>query len=340
MNENILVVEHREELLERLSDILRERHYNPIPTKSRSQAVLFSNENKLDLILVDSDIVQSQGLTLVETFKNQESTKNTPLILLTTPYKKIDFIDEAISLGIDSLVFIPFDEIDFIVKVYSTLKIRKLYSDLSKARERINYLEEEVLSITETAGKNLKSFENMSKKYEEALTTDIETGLYNKKEFYMQFTRFVYEAVRHEETIVLACFSIDGIDNIISEFGIIASEDILKKFTDILKNITRKEDLIARLDENTFLAAFKRMNEALYENKIEEIKSLVSKIELNYNGMLIKFSISAGICSTRYKNNYHIENIEKEFSPALLALYNAKRRGIASVFVHPTIIRK
>lgn len=339
MNENILVVEQREELLNRFSDILRERHYNPIPTKSRSQAVMLSNENKIDLILLDSDIAQSQGLTLVETFKNQESTKDTPLILLTTPYKKTEFIDEAVNLGIDGLLFIPFDEIDFVIKVYSSLKIKKLYLELEKTRKRINYLEEEISNVTETSNKNIKLFQDIQKKYEDTLNIDLETGLYNKKEFYIQFTRLVYESVRHEETIVLVCFSIDGIENIVNEFGIMASENITTKFADILKNITRKEDILSRFDDNEFIAAFKRMNEKLYENKIEEIKSMVDKNEFDYDGMIIKFSVSVGICSTRYKNNYHIENMDKEISPVLLALHNAKRRGIGSVFVHPTIIR-
>ena len=34
MNENILVIEHRAELLEKIVDILKERHYNPISKQS------------------------------------------------------------------------------------------------------------------------------------------------------------------------------------------------------------------------------------------------------------------------------------------------------------------
>ena len=34
------------------------------------------------------------------------------------------------------------------------------------------------------------------------------------------------------------------------------------------------------------------------------------------------------------------ENMEKEVAPVLLALHNAKRRGFASLFIHPTIIKR
>ena len=73
MNENILVIEHRAELLEKIVDILKERHYNPISTKSRSQAINISNETSIDLIIIDADIGDSQGLQLLDTFKNQEN---------------------------------------------------------------------------------------------------------------------------------------------------------------------------------------------------------------------------------------------------------------------------
>ena len=83
------------------------------------------------------------------------------------------------------------------------------------------------------------------------------------------------------------------------------------------------------------------MDIKLYDEKVEEIKGLVNKNELDYNGMVIKYTISAGISYSAYRKNYHFENnVDKEISPALLALHNAKRRGFATVFTHPTVIRQ
>ena len=340
MNENILVVEHRADLLDRFVDLLRERHYNPIATKSRAQAVNISNESTLDLILLDADIGDSQGLQLLDTFKNQESTKGTPVILLSTPYRKMEFIEEALSLGIDGLIFIPFDEMELIVRVNSCLKYRKLYVEHQKLLKQADYLQNSLADMTEVSNRNYQSYKEAQKKYDDILNVDLETGLWNKKEFYSQFSRLLYETVRHEETIVLACFSIDGLDSIINEFGIIAAEEIMLKFTEVLRKSTRKEDIIARFDNNQFMVAFNRMNIRLYDKKVDEIRDFVDKNELEYNGMIIKYTISAGIAYTAYKKNYHIENMEKEVAPVLLALHNAKRRGFASLFIHPTIIKR
>ena len=79
MNENILVVEYRNELIEKVVDILKERHYNPIPTKSRSQGIVAANEGSIDLIILDADIGDSQGLQLLKLSKKTKKLKKFPL---------------------------------------------------------------------------------------------------------------------------------------------------------------------------------------------------------------------------------------------------------------------
>lgn len=341
MNENILVVEYRNELIEKVVDILKERHYNPIPTKSRSQGIVAANEGSIDLIILDADIGDSQGLQLLETFKKDEKTKEIPVILLSTPYRKMEFIEEAMSLGIDNLIFTPFDEMEFIASVNGILKLRKLYIENNKLVKQNNDITEELNNLKDVSEEHYKSYKETQKKYDDLLNYDLETGLNNKKEFYKQFKKLVFESVRHEDTIILSCFCIDGLDNIVSEFGIMAAEEIILQFTKVLKNASREEDLIARLSNNEFIVAFKRMDIKLYDEKVEEIKGLVNKNELDYNGMVIKYTISAGISYSAYRKNYHFENnVDKEISPALLALHNAKRRGFATVFTHPTVIRQ
>lgn len=341
MNENILVIEYREELIEKITDILKERHYNPISTKSRSQGLSIAEESEIDLIILDADIGDSQGLQLLETFKNQENTKGIPVILLSTPYRKMEFIEEAINLGIDNLIFTPFDEMEFIASVNGALKLKKLHIENVKLIKQNANITDELKSLKETSERYGKSYKEAQKKYDNILNIDLETGLNNKKEFYKQFKKLVYESARHEDTIILSCFSIDGLENIKSEFGIEASEKIILQFVKVLKKSSREEDLLARLSDNEFIVAFKRMDIRLYDEKVEEIKELVNKNELNYNDMLIKYTVSAGISYSAYRKNYHFDNnADKEIAPALLALHNAKRRGFATVYIHPTIIRR
>lgn len=339
MSKNILIVEHREDLLIRLKEILLNQGYNVFLSRSKTQAITIPNENTIDLILLDSDVSHGYGSALIEVYKNQPQTMYTPLILLTTPYKKQDFIEYTLNLDIDGLIFIPFDETDLIVKIASVMKYRNLILEKNKLLDNINTLQSEVMTLRETSANNFSDYQKMKKKYEEAVTIDIETGIYNKNKFLKEFRNLVYETVRHEETIVLAAFAIDGLIEYSKEFGENVKEAIVKKFVAIITSITRKEDIVGRFEENIFFISFKRMNENLYENKIEEIKSLVKDIEINYNDMTIKFSVTVGLSISVYKVHYKIDdsNIEKEVSAALLALHNAKRRGAGSVFLHPVV---
>lgn len=339
MDKNILIVEHREDLLNRLKEILLNQGYNVFLSRSKTQAVTIPNENTIDLILLDSDVSHGYGNALIKVYKNQPQTMHTPVVLLTTPYKKEEFIKEALNFDIDGLIFIPFDEIDLIVKIASVMKYRDLIIEKNKLLDNIASLQSEILTLRETSANNFSDYQKMKKKYEEAVTLDMQTGVYNKSEFLKELKKIVYESVRHEETIVLAAFSIDGLEAYGKEFGETVKESIIKKFIEIITSITRKEDLIGRFEENVFLISFKRMNEILYENKIEEIKNLVKDIKISYHNMTIKFSVTVGISISFYKLNYKIDdlNIEKEVSAALLALHNAKRRGAGSVFLHPIV---
>ena len=339
MSENILIIEDKKDLCIRIADIIKSKGFTVFTTNSISKSMILATDNELDLILIDSDINQGKGVSLIETFREKKSTQNVPIILLSTPYKKIDYINEAISLDIDGLLFIPFEEIDLIVKVYTAIKIRNLKLALNKSSEKINVLENQISEISNDHSKTTEDYENMKLKYENALNIDLETGIYNKKEFNSQFTRIVYESIRHSESVVLASFSIDHLDQLDKEFGSAVSASIKEKFINILKSLTRHEDTIALIRENQFIIAFKKMRETALEEKIIDLKKILEKQQVDYQDIVISFSISVGLALILYKNTYNFQNIEKEILPSEIALNNARRRGSGSIFMHPTITR-
>jgi len=339
MAENILIIEDKKDLCNRIADIIKSKGFTVFATNSISKSMILSTDNDMDLILIDSDINQGKGIALIETFREKKSTQNVPIILLSTPYKQIDYINEAINFDIDGLLFIPFEEIDLIVKVDTAIKIRNLRLDLGKYKDKIDVLENQISAVSKEHDKTTEDYENLKIKYENALNIDLETGVYNKKEFHSQFTRIVHESVRHSESVVLACFSIDHLDQLDKEFGSVVSKSIKEKFITILNSLVRHEDTIALIRENQFIIAFKKMREAALEEKIHDIKTIIEKQYIDYQDMVISFSVSVGVVLILYKHTYNFQNVEKEILPSEIALNNARRRGAGSIFMHPTIIR-
>lgn len=335
----ILIVEHKEDLLNRITSILRDKGFSVQSSVLKAQLITMVIENNIDVILVDSDINQGHGLELVRMLKNNDNTATIPVILLSTPYKKSEFIYEAIDIGIDGLLFIPFEEVDLIVKINSAMKIKKLISDLDKSEIEKENLRTQIKDISEESLKFASSLSELNKKHEQSLEINESVGILNKKGLYSQLERSVYEYVRHGESMILACFSIDYLSKLKNEFGREVANSIEEEFIKTLKTVTRKEDLIAVLRENEIVVAFKRMREDMLEEKVDEIKKLVSKQEIIDNGIVIKFSITSGIVLIRYKSSYAIQGIENEILAVEIALNNARRRGAGSVFLHPTIVR-
>ena len=335
----ILIVEHKEDLLNRITSILRAKGFNVQSLLLKAQLISMVIENNIDVILIDADINQGNGLELVRMLKNNERTATIPIVLLSTPYKKSEYIYEAIDAGIDGLLLIPFEEVDLIVKINSAMKIKKLIVNLDEFEIEKENLKTQIKDISEESLKFSNSLNELNKKYEQSLEIDERMGILNKKGLYSQLERSVHEYVRHGESMILACFSIDYLEKLKNEFGRDIANSIEEQFVETLKTVIRKEDLIATLRENEIVVAFKRMREDILEEKVDEIKRLVSKQEIIDNGIVIKFSITSGIVLIRYKSTYAIQGIENEILAVEIALNNARRRGAGSVFLHPTIVR-
>ena len=86
--------------------VLRQLGYNDVEEACDGQDALNKlNEFTPDLILVDWNMPNMDGLTFVKTFRQQD--KNTPLIMVTTEAEKSRVI-EAIKAGVNNYVVKPF----------------------------------------------------------------------------------------------------------------------------------------------------------------------------------------------------------------------------------------
>jgi diguanylate cyclase (GGDEF)-like protein len=145
----------------------------------------------------------------------------------------------------------------------------------------------------------------------------------------------VYEAVRFQESVVLFLYDIDHLKTINREFGFDTGDEVLRRFSDIVRPFSRREDVLARFGDDEFIVAYKRMREDFIDPIANRLKEAVEACEIDWHGMRITFTASIGISCNKYTRSYRFENPEEPLSEALLALRNAKRRGAGSVYIHP-----
>ncbi len=178
-------------------------------------------------------------------------------------------------------------------------------------------------SLSPEVKKNFeKTIEQLKKHIDilyELATIDEKTGVYNHKFFKTISEREIDKAKREIEPLSLIIIDLDHFKKINDNYGHLIGDLILKRVGFVLKENTRKYDLVSRfggeefivLFPNTNLSRAKKVSERL-RRKIQEDKYLSA-----YN-----LTMSGGLCE--YKKNDTISRMKKR---ADKALYIAKNKG-------------
>jgi DNA-binding response OmpR family regulator len=83
MTKRILVVDDEEDVMEVLVGRLREHGYEVVPSRDGKSALHLARTDKFDLIILDILMPGMSGIGVAEVLKEDQKTKNIPIIFLT-----------------------------------------------------------------------------------------------------------------------------------------------------------------------------------------------------------------------------------------------------------------
>ena len=98
MAKKILFIEDEAALQKSLGDLLREKGFEVISAVDGETGLRLAKESFPDLILLDLILPRMHGLKLLKKLKEDENTKNIPVIILTN-LENISDIEKAIEFG-------------------------------------------------------------------------------------------------------------------------------------------------------------------------------------------------------------------------------------------------
>lgn len=148
------------------------------------------------------------------------------------------------------------------------------------------------------------------------------TGVANRSLFYEIAEKFLDSARREKSLLGLMFIDIDKFKYINDTYGHEIGDKVLIKVAELLNEVTRKNDLVARHGGDEFLILLPNIK------NYDDYKSIVSRIVnnknkvINFNGKEINISLSMGI--SFYPN--HGDSIDKLIIEADKAMYIAKNR--------------
>jgi DNA-binding response OmpR family regulator len=156
MKQKVLVVEDYQPMRQILKDILSD-HFEVLIAEDGRKALLICESILPDLIISDIMMPNTNGLTMLDSLKSNQITKDIPLIFITA-LTEIEDKYKGLELGAVDYLFKPFDAKELIFKAKNILKDRLNW----KSKYEIGQLKSE--HKINLADKNAE-FINATKKY-------------------------------------------------------------------------------------------------------------------------------------------------------------------------------
>ena len=151
---------------------------------------------------------------------------------------------------------------------------------------------------------------------------DFLTSLLNRRAYQEEVKKVEKQFTIFGSDFAIVFIDIDHFKNINDVYGHACGDVILKNFATILKDLTRKEDIISRYGGEEFVALVNYQSETEIQRYIKRVKTALQNHVFIYKTQQLQIEFSAGVA---FRNKYH-SFAEAEASADKL-LYKAKNKG-------------
>ena len=125
MQQIVLIIDDVPKNIQMAMNILKNEGYKMLFAQSGKKAFDIIKTNNIDLILLDVMMPELNGFEVCKVLKQNENTKNIPIVFLSGKDSSED-IEEAYEVGGIDYIVKPFINIELITKVSTLTKLRRL----------------------------------------------------------------------------------------------------------------------------------------------------------------------------------------------------------------------
>ena len=227
----IMIVEDDSSINALMALTLRVEDYEVIQARDGQQALQMLETQQPDLILLDVMMPKISGYEVARTLQDKPATAHIPIIFVTAKAAMEDRV-RGLDLAVD-YVCKPFAAPELLARVRVALRTQQLQEELRISNAQLRRL----------------------------ATTDVLTGLSNRRHFDSAFAGEVHRAQRYNHSIALVLFDLDNFKEINDERGHEQGDVALKAFGEALLNSSRRIDTVARMGGEEFVAILPETDE-------------------------------------------------------------------------------
>lgn len=280
----VLYVEDDEDSRKLLTVFLKKICGNFLVAKDGLEGMAIYRVHRPKIIITDIQMPNMDGIAMAsEIRKLDQSTQ----IIILTAFEELDYLKASINIGVSKYITKPVNQ-------------DNLHEILLECAHRL--LAEETLQY--------------------AATTDVLTGLLNRRELIRQFQAQKSKSERHGTSFSVIIADIDHFKAVNDIYGHNAGNYVLKFVAHALKSSTRAEDICGRWGGEEYLLILPETDIFAASSVAEKLLLAVRNLSIFWELQKISVTISLGV------NQFvHGMDLEVCVGQAYKALYRAKTGG-------------
>jgi len=291
----VLVIDNRATASERTRAALVPHHDVTIVDDPLT-AVMHAAETRYELIIINLDMDNVDGLRLCSQLKSLERTRQTPILIVVAPDDHQRLL-RALDMGVNDYLIRPIDKQELLARANTQIR-RCRYTD---------QLRSHVQATMELA------------------VTDPLTGLYNRRYMENQTAALVEHAINRGKALALLALDVDHFKVVNDENGHAVGDRVLQELASRLKQAIRNIDMICRIGGEEFVIVLPNTNGETAAKIADRMRRGISGKPFNVgatNGPLT-VTVSIGVAAIESQS----DTMETILKRADEALYSAKRSG-------------
>lgn len=275
--------------------ILAKRGHEVIVANDGLVGLEAAKSEQPDIILLDLIMPVMDGYQVCEHLKEEDSTKEIPVIMVTSKAEAADKV-KGLEMGALDYVTKPFDEGELVARVNIHLRLKELYEILQEKNREL----------------------------QELANRDGLTRLYNHRYFHEQMSKDFLRARRYHEYISCVLLDIDYFKKFNDTHGHQTGDVVLSALGRIIEDSVRDSDLAARYGGEEFALILYHTDEEAAFHVAERLRQMVEGYEIHEKDKTLHITISAGIATFPHER---IQDSKELIECADKALYRAKEKG-------------
>lgn len=263
------------------------------------------NRERCDIVLMDIQMPDIDGIEGVNRFKENEVLKHIPIIMVSAQDEEAH-IEKAFDAGAIDFINKPVKKIELRARVRSILQL-KAEMDQRRAKEQ--------------------ELKEINKKLHELSITDGLTQMYNRRFFNTFFLKEYKNSCRQKSPLSVLMCDIDYFKGFNDYYGHLMGDEVLKKVAKaIISQIKRPADISARYGGEEFIVLLPDTNSEGAVEMGKRILKAVTDLKIEHSASLVSDYLSVSIGTATWIPQTP-EKGERLIKAADEALYNAKERG-------------